>query len=75
MSALATNVRKIALKQREQVADGTMAFLFDKPADFTFKPGQAIDLVFADSLFRSAALLKPVLKSAPVAMRSEFVNH
>jgi len=33
------------LKGSEEVADGTMAFHFDKPDGFRFKPGQAIDLI------------------------------
>lgn len=34
----------VALKASREVADRTRAFHFDKPAGFTFKPGQAIDL-------------------------------
>lgn len=33
---------------REQVADGTMAFRFEKPAGFSFKPGQAVALELID---------------------------
>ncbi len=36
---------QVKLKIREEVAEGTMAFHFDKPAAFSFKPGQAIDVV------------------------------
>ncbi|MFZ2651006.1 MAG: FAD-dependent oxidoreductase [Burkholderiaceae bacterium] len=45
------------LSGREQVALGTMAFHFEKPAAFKFKPGQAIDLV----------LLEPPAADAPSA--------
>jgi ferredoxin-NADP reductase len=38
----------VHLKRREEVASGTIAFHFDKPAGFSFKPGQAIDLILAD---------------------------
>lgn len=38
----------VRLQRREEVAHGTLAFHFDKPAGFTFKPGQAIDLVLGD---------------------------
>lgn len=38
----------VRLQRREEVAHGTLAFHFDKPAGFAFKPGQAIDLVLAD---------------------------
>ncbi|HZP12708.1 MAG TPA: FAD-dependent oxidoreductase [Nevskiaceae bacterium] len=34
----------VALKAREEIAQGTLALRFDKPAGFRFKPGQAIDL-------------------------------
>lgn len=37
-----------SLRGREQVAHGTMAFHFDKPAGFKFKPGQAIDIVLLE---------------------------
>lgn len=36
------------LERSEEIADGTMAFHFNKPANFIFKPGQAIDLILAD---------------------------
>lgn len=38
----------VKLERREEVADGTMTFHFTKPADFSFKPGQAIDLILTD---------------------------
>lgn len=36
------------LLSRIQVAEGTMAFHFEKPAHFDFKPGQASDLSLPD---------------------------
>ena len=36
---------KARFKGSEQIADGTMAFHFEKPGGFDFKAGQAIDLV------------------------------
>lgn len=39
---------KVALKQRREVADGTMAFYFSKPPGFTFKPGQFCDFTLVD---------------------------
>jgi len=33
------------LEGREEIAEGTMAFHFAKPRDFSFKPGQAIDII------------------------------
>jgi ferredoxin-NADP reductase len=39
----------VHLQRRDEIADRTFAFHFDKPAGFTFKPGQAIDLILPDS--------------------------
>jgi ferredoxin-NADP reductase len=39
------STHSVALRGREEVAEGTMAFHFDKPAGFAFKPGQAIELI------------------------------
>lgn len=36
---------QVRLTHSEEIAAGTMAFHFNKPHDFNFKPGQAIDLV------------------------------
>jgi ferredoxin-NADP reductase len=36
------------LKRREEVAAGTFAFHLEKPRDFRFKPGQAVDVVLTD---------------------------
>ncbi|HXF80432.1 MAG TPA: FAD-dependent oxidoreductase [Usitatibacter sp.] len=38
-------IHEVTLQSRETVAEGTQAFHFSRPADFTFKPGQAIDLI------------------------------
>lgn len=38
----------VRLQRREELASGTMAFHFEKPAGFSFKPGQAIDLILPD---------------------------
>ena len=49
MSALATppNVTSL-LRSRQEVADGTMAFRFDKPPGWVFKAGQFIDMTLLD---------------------------
>ncbi|MGH8248441.1 MAG: ferredoxin--NADP reductase [Gammaproteobacteria bacterium] len=39
----------VRLEGREEVAQGTMAFHFEKPAGFSFKPGQTIDVVRIDA--------------------------
>lgn len=35
----------VSLEGRDEVAAGTMAFHFEKPRDFRFKPGQALEVV------------------------------
>jgi ferredoxin-NADP reductase len=39
---------KLQLQGHDEVAEGTMAFRFNKPSGFTFKPGQAIELKLID---------------------------
>lgn len=48
-------VHQVTLVGREEIAEGTMAFHFQKPAGFHFKPGQAIDLILADPSSADAA--------------------
>jgi ferredoxin-NADP reductase len=38
----------VKLSRREQVAEGTMSFYFEKPASFQFKPGQYVDCSLID---------------------------
>jgi ferredoxin-NADP reductase len=38
-------IREVTLQSRETVAEGTQAFHFSRPPGFTFKPGQAVDLI------------------------------
>jgi ferredoxin-NADP reductase len=39
---------EISLLKREEIAAGTMAFHFTRPEHFTFKPGQAVDIILTD---------------------------
>jgi ferredoxin-NADP reductase len=39
---------KVQLKRREEVAEGTMAFYFEKPAGFQFKAGQFANYTLID---------------------------
>src|ERR1700730_376853 len=39
------NTYQVRLEGREEVAESTMAFHFEKPSSFSFKPGQAVDVV------------------------------
>lgn len=38
----------VRLRRRDEVAERTMAFQFDKPQDFRFKEGQSVDLTLID---------------------------
>jgi ferredoxin-NADP reductase len=38
------------LNSRQEVAEGTMTFRFDKPASWAFKPGQFVDMTLLDPL-------------------------
>jgi len=38
----------VRLKNRESVAEGTMAFHFEKPKEFEFSPGQYVDVTLLD---------------------------
>src|ERR1022692_4043272 len=40
--------QKSKLKRREEVAEGTMAFHFEKPSGFAFKAGQSADVTLID---------------------------
>jgi ferredoxin-NADP reductase len=39
------NAYRVKLQFRDEVADRTMAFYFEKPANFSFQPGQFVDLM------------------------------
>ena len=39
---------EVALTRREEIAEGTMAFHFEKPAGFSFKPGQSASFTLLD---------------------------
>ncbi len=41
---IATSAHTATLTKREEVAEGTMAFHFAKPADFQFRAGQSVDI-------------------------------
>jgi ferredoxin-NADP reductase len=47
-NAASPPARVTKLKSREEVAEQTMAFRFEKPAAFTFTPGQCIDLTLVN---------------------------
>lgn len=48
MPANLSSTRLLKLAHRESIAEGTMAFHFEKPKDFEFVPGQYVDLTLVD---------------------------
>lgn len=55
----------VLLQRREEVAQGTTAFHFNKPVGFTFKPGQAVDLILPS---------RPTTESGEAAQTAETSN-
>jgi len=51
----APNAYTVKLTGRQPVAEGTMAFHFDKPAGFAFTPGQFVDVTLPDLTDSDAA--------------------
>ncbi|MBZ5537105.1 MAG: FAD-dependent oxidoreductase [Acidobacteriia bacterium] len=41
-------IYRVKLVKREEVAEGTMAFFFEKPPGFQFKPGQYMDVILVN---------------------------
>jgi ferredoxin-NADP reductase len=44
----ATSAHSVPLTKREEVAEGTVAFHFAKPADFQFRAGQSVDITLVN---------------------------
>ncbi|MBI3937015.1 MAG: FAD-dependent oxidoreductase [Betaproteobacteria bacterium] len=61
------------LKGSEQVAEGTMAFRFAKPAGFAFRAGQAIELALSDSLLPEAQGARHTFSLASAPYEDELV--
>ena len=61
------------LERREEVAEGTMAFHFEKPAGFSFKPGQATDVVLVDPLFTDAASARHTFSLVSAPFQDELI--
>ena len=57
------------LRRRETVAEGTMAFHFDKPGGFGFRPGQAIDLVLGEHRHAFSLVSAPSENELVIATR------
>ena len=66
-------IHETTLEGRREVAEGTLAFHFEKPADFTFKPGQAIDLILVDPVFTDAASARHTFSLVSAPFQDELV--
>ena len=62
----------VRLAAREDVAERTVAFHFDKPRGFTFKPGQAIDLVISGETASGAQDLRHAFSIASAPFQDEL---
>ncbi len=67
MALLASLAKGVKLRAAQEIAAGTMAFHFEKPAGFVFEPGQAVDLVLPAAPDADGAALRHTfsLVSAP----------
>jgi ferredoxin-NADP reductase len=63
----------VHLQRREEVADRTIAFHFDKPAGFSFKPGQAIDLILPDAATPGAESMRHAFSIVSAPHEDEIV--
>ncbi len=61
------------LNRRVEVAEGTLAFHFEKPAGFAFKPGQAVDVVLVDPTFTDAASARHTFSLVSAPFEGELV--
>src|SRR5688572_6023980 len=67
------NDYEVKLKGREEVAEGTMAFHFEKPPGFRFKPGQAIDVVLIDPPTTDAQSARHTFSIVSASFHGELV--
>ena len=63
----------VRLQRREEVARGTLAFHFDKPVGFSFKPGQALDLILPDPAAPGTAGARHALSIVSAPHEGELV--
>jgi ferredoxin-NADP reductase len=66
-------IHQVTINGREQIADGTMAFHFARPADFTFKPGQAVDIVVDDPAAGNEASARHTFSLVSAPFENELV--
>ena len=64
---------QVKLKGRGQIAEGTMAFHFEKPAGFGFVPGQAIDIILDNAPAADAQGARHTFSLVSAPFESELV--
>ena len=67
-------IHQSTFRARKEVAQGTMAFHFEKPEGFTFKPGQAIDVILPDPSLSDAAGARRNVTDAEPRLELESVR-
>ena len=73
MALLASLVQGVKLRASHEVAAGTTAFHFDKPAGFAFEPGQAVDLVLPAKPDAGAETLRHTFSLVSAPFEDELV--
>jgi ferredoxin-NADP reductase len=66
-------VHQTILEGRTEIAEGTMAFHFEKPPGFAFKPGQAVDVILVDPVFTDAASARHTFSLVSAPFENELV--
>ena len=66
-------IHQSSFRARKEVAEGTMAFHFEKPEGFTFKPGQAIDVILADPSLSDAASARHTFSLVSAPFQDELI--
>ncbi|MFC5522256.1 FAD-dependent oxidoreductase [Polaromonas jejuensis] len=67
------NTCQVRLQAREEVAGGTMAFHFQRPTDFAFKAGQAIDLILPAAVAADGANQRHAFSLVNAPFENELV--
>ncbi len=64
---------EVKLEGREEIAERTMAFHFEKPTGFRFKPGQALDVVLVDPPSAEAQFARHTFSIVSAPFEGELV--
>jgi ferredoxin-NADP reductase len=73
VALVASLVQGVKLRAAREVAAGTMAFHFEKPAGFVFEPGQAVDLVLPAAPDADAEALRHTFSLVSAPFEDELV--